>query len=274
MRPTKFPGYWTKEQCLPSRLAEHPVQVAYPHVPIISCVAWIVRPPFLRSSATAALTPRGRKQGANLKPGPRVTHGMLEKLIIGRFSRSTRSARSYVPPYSGLYLGEGIHSPANPLSGESEDDYGDPAGYKTEGGEARKENGLRRTEAFAALLQNGGGEVEVAQNIQASRYRKQMWNAAWSSICVSSLSLSPSFYLLEIAMTADLVGDAQTLSRSTVPAVVAPEVLPFTLPVVRRTMLEVLYVARAWWVSLLSLGFKAGLTRMFVEGGTTRAPCP
>lgn len=36
------------------------------------------------------------------------------------------------------------------------------------------------------------------------------------------------------------------MSRSTVSAVVAPEVLPFTLPVVRRTMCEVLYVARAW----------------------------
>ena len=41
---------------------EHALQVAYPQVPIISVVAWI---------------------GANLHPGPLVTHGIMEKLIMG-----------------------------------------------------------------------------------------------------------------------------------------------------------------------------------------------
>lgn len=195
-------------------LAEHPVQVAYPHVPIVSVVAWI---------------------GANLLPGPRVTHGLLEKLIIG------------------LYTGEGVNSAANPGTGEVEDDLGDPAGYKQGGeGEERKEEGVRRTNQFAHLLQSGGGGVEVMevswrparllvvarlillilhQDIQPSRYSKLLWNAAWSSIC--------------------------TLSRSTVSAVVAPEVLPFTLPVVRRTMLEVLYVARAWGYDEAALPMKS-----------------
>lgn len=140
--------------------------------------------------------------GANLKPGAIVTHGMLEKLIIG------------------LYKGEGVEKEFNPSSGESSDAFADPAGYEREGGAEREAEGVRRTHQFAALLQGGGGGVEVVQDIQPARYSKTIWNAAWSSIC--------------------------TLSRSTVSAVVAPEVLPFTLPVVRRTMLEVLYVARAW----------------------------
>lgn len=51
---------------------EHGLQVAYPQVPVISVVVWI---------------------GANLHPGPLVTHGIMEKLIMG------------------LYLGEGGDSP-------------------------------------------------------------------------------------------------------------------------------------------------------------------
>ncbi|GAA5896582.1 hypothetical protein JCM5296_004182 [Sporobolomyces johnsonii] len=158
---------------------EHGLQSAYPQVPIISVVAWI---------------------GANLKPGPRVTHGMLEKLIMG------------------LYLGEGGDSPYG--LDIVEDDYADPAGYRGPGGEERRKEGVRRTNAFAELLKNGGGCAEVVEDIQPKRYEKTVWNAAWSSMC--------------------------TLSRATVSSCVEPSVLPYTLPVVRRTMLEVLYVARAW----------------------------
>ncbi|GAA5918314.1 hypothetical protein JCM1841_002167 [Sporobolomyces salmonicolor] len=158
---------------------EHGLQSAYPQVPIISVVAWI---------------------GANLKPGPRVTHGMLEKLIMG------------------LYLGEGGDSPYGLEN--VEDDYADPAGYRGPGGEERRKEGARRTNAFADLLKNGGGCAEVVEDIQPKRYEKTVWNAAWSSMC--------------------------TLSRATVSACVEPSVLPYTLPVVRRTMLEVIYVARAW----------------------------
>ncbi|KAL8277051.1 hypothetical protein RQP46_010585 [Phenoliferia psychrophenolica] len=49
---------------------EHPVQIAYPNVPIISAVAWI---------------------GANLlkgPTGPTVTHGMLEELVIGLYQEA------------------------------------------------------------------------------------------------------------------------------------------------------------------------------------------
>lgn len=45
---------------------EHPLATAYPQVPIISVVAWI---------------------GANLKSGGRVTHGSLEKLVMGASGR-------------------------------------------------------------------------------------------------------------------------------------------------------------------------------------------
>lgn len=109
---------------------EHPVQQAYPDVPIISAVAWI---------------------GANLKPDARVTHGMLEKLVIG------------------LYQGEGVGSELNPISGETADMFADPAGYERPGGELRRQHGLDRTRAFADLLRSGGGEVEVAKDMSVGK---------------------------------------------------------------------------------------------------------
>ncbi|GAA5875992.1 hypothetical protein JCM16303_006986 [Sporobolomyces ruberrimus] len=158
---------------------EHGLQVAYPQVPVISVVVWI---------------------GANLHPGPLVTHGIMEKLIMG------------------LYLGEGGDSPQT--QDAVEDDYADPAGYRGPGGQERREEGHRRTEFFADLLRQGGGAVEVFENVQPKRYEKQLWNASLSSFCA--------------------------MSRCSVSAAVAPPVLPYTLPVVRRTMLEVIYIARAW----------------------------
>ncbi|GAA5947009.1 hypothetical protein JCM3765_002115 [Sporobolomyces pararoseus] len=169
---------------------EHGLQVAYPQVPIISVVAWI---------------------GANLHPGPLVTHGIMEKLIMG------------------LYIGEGGDSPQSVEA--VEDDYADPAGYRGPGGPERRDEGFRRTDFFAELLRKGGGAVDVYQDIQPKRYEKNLWNAAWSSICA--------------------------MSRSPVSAAVAPAVLPYTLPVVRRTMLEVIYVARAWGYSEEVLPLKA-----------------
>lgn len=63
-----------------------------------------------------------------------------------------------------------------------------------------------------------------------TRSEKNLWNAAFSSICA--------------------------MSRSPVSGVVAPAVLPYTLPVVRRTMLEVIYVARAWGITEEQLPLK------------------
>ncbi|GAA5995034.1 uncharacterized protein JCM10292_004499 [Rhodotorula paludigena] len=158
---------------------EHPLATAYPQVPIISVVAWI---------------------GANLKSGGRVTHGSLEKLVMG------------------LYTGEGGQTPISPEF--VEDDFADPHGYRRPDGEERLQEGHRRVKAFADLINNGGGHAVVADEIQAERYSKNIWNAAISSLC--------------------------TMSRCTVSDVISQRCLPFTLPVIRRTMLEVVYVARAW----------------------------
>ncbi|GAA5911821.1 hypothetical protein JCM8208_002447 [Rhodotorula glutinis] len=162
---------------------EHPLATAYPSCPIISVVAWI---------------------GANLKEGGRVTHGLLEQLIMG------------------LYTGEGGQTPVDPEF--VEDAFADPHGYRQQtDGPARLEEGKRRLQTFADLVNNGGGTATVVPDIQAERYSKNLWNAAWSSLC--------------------------TMSRCTVSQAVAPSVLPYTLPVIRRTMLEVIYVARAWGYS-------------------------
>ena len=161
---------------------EHPIQVAYPKVPIISTVSWI-----------------GTNLFAN-EAVPRVSHGKLEKLVIG------------------LYRGEG----------EPTDILGDPAGYTTSAeGAARLESGLKDVDLLASLLANGGGTVEVAEEIQAKRYAKTLWNASFGIVCA--------------------------LSRSAVSAVVAPDLLGFTIPVVRRLMLEVTYIARAFSISEIDL---------------------
>ena len=112
---------------------------------------------------------------------------------------------------AGLYTGEGGDSAQSTEA--AEDDYSDPAGYRGPGGPERREEGFKRTEFFADLLRRGGGAVDVYEDIQPKRYEKNLWNAAWSSVCA--------------------------MSRSPVSAAVAPAVLPYTLPVVRRTMLEV-----------------------------------
>ncbi|GAA5976780.1 hypothetical protein JCM11641_000869 [Rhodosporidiobolus odoratus] len=160
---------------------EHPLAVAYPHTPIISVVVWV---------------------GSNLKPGGRVVHGKLEELKIG------------------LYTGEGSETGA--ATEHAEDPLCDPHEYrKGPDGAERLEEGKRRTKVFADLINNGGGAgTLVSGDIQVERYTKQLWNAAFSSVCA--------------------------MSRSTVAEVVAPAVLPYTLPYVRRMMLEVIYVARAW----------------------------
>ncbi|GAA6032862.1 hypothetical protein JCM8097_000834 [Rhodosporidiobolus ruineniae] len=158
---------------------EFPLASAYPHVPIITVSVWV---------------------GANLKKGGIITHGTMEKLVMG------------------LYTGEGAETGS--AAGIVEDAYADPHGYRSGDGPERLEEGERRTKAFADLITNGGGTVELPESIQAARYAKNCWNAAWSAICA--------------------------MSRCTVSEAVAPAVLPFTLPAARRMMLEVIYVARAW----------------------------
>merc|ERR1719487_1544345 len=170
---------------------EDRLALAYPHVPIISVVVWV---------------------GANLLPGGVVTHGRLENLIMG------------------LYTGEGGLAPGDTPEG-AESELTDPQGYgKQPDGPERLEEGIRRTKAFADLINGGGGSAKFVDEIQPKRYEKNLRNAAFSSICA--------------------------MSRSPVSGVVAPAVLPYTLPVVRRTMLEVMYIARAWGITEEQLPLK------------------
>ncbi|KWU46631.1 ApbA-domain-containing protein [Rhodotorula sp. JG-1b] len=169
---------------------EVPLAHAYPHVPIISSVVWV---------------------GANLLPGGVVTHGSLEQLIMG------------------LFTGEGGDPSGAAEHVESE--FADPHGYRQQpDGPARLEEGRRRTQAFGDLINNGGGCAVVVDEIQPKRYEKNLWNAAFSSMCA--------------------------MSRRPVSEVVSPASLPYTLPVVRRTMLEVIYVARAWGITEEQLPLK------------------
>ncbi|GAA5850243.1 hypothetical protein JCM8547_001058 [Rhodosporidiobolus lusitaniae] len=159
---------------------EQPLATAYPQVPIISVVVWV---------------------GANLKPKGRVTHGLLEKLIMG------------------LYTGEGALTGA--AAEQVESSFDDPHGYSAgPDGPERLEEGRRRAKVFADLINNGGGTAELVEAIQPHRYEKNLWNATFSAICANS--------------------------RATVSEILAPSVLPYTLPVARRMMLEQIYVARAW----------------------------
>lgn len=114
--------------------------MAYPNVPIISTVSWI---------------------GTNLhhEPAPRVSHGKLEKLVIG------------------LYKGEG----------EPGDVLGDPSGYtKSDEGRERFRDGIDRVALFAKLLVSGGGTVEVADDIQPRRFQKVYWNSSYGVLCALS----------------------------------------------------------------------------------------
>lgn len=100
--------------------------------PIISAVAWI---------------------GANMHPDGIVTHGSLEKLIIG------------------LYQGEGGMPEGHPEALSTvEHDLADPARYfSSPDGEKRRLYGVELTKAFERLLKEGGGGVERVDDIQPHR---------------------------------------------------------------------------------------------------------
>ena len=74
-------------------------------------------------------------------------------------------------------------------------------------------------EIFQRAFNSGGGQLELKSDIQPIRWSKLLWNAAWASIC--------------------------SLSRQSLSTLLEPEVLPYIIGPVRRTMLEVIDVARA-----------------------------
>jgi 2-dehydropantoate 2-reductase len=81
------------------------------------------------------------------------------------------------------------------------------------------EQDQKALEAFAAIYAAGGGGGEAVEDIEAVRWKKVLWNAAW--------------------------GGLSTLARQPVSTLLLDETLHYSVGVVRRTMLEIVYVARA-----------------------------
>ena len=185
---------------------EHPLATSYPSVPIISVVAWI---------------------GANLKEGGRVTHGLLEQLIMGASSFSCsfgstvsssladgglcrahrplhwrgrpdpgrpRVRRGCVsrPPSPPSDPPRAQRSPSPPVLAPA-DAFADPHGYRQQpDGPSRLEEGKRRLKVFADLVNGGGGTATVVPDIQAERYSKNLWSASLSlSLSLSLCSCRP-----------------------------------------------------------------------------------
>ncbi|KAG0150180.1 hypothetical protein CROQUDRAFT_73247 [Cronartium quercuum f. sp. fusiforme G11] len=147
--------------------------------------------------------------GANLiqnPTGPVIEHGKMEKLVIGLYDGEgfSPSFTKDEPCTSGHFINGLLDNNGIGLIGEAR--------------EEKRMRGKQEVELFASLLSDGGGEVEVLEFIQPARWGKNLWNGSLSTMCA--------------------------LSRTPVSALLAPEVLPHTLPVIRRTMLEIIYVAR------------------------------
>ncbi|KIS71855.1 uncharacterized protein UMAG_00283 [Mycosarcoma maydis] len=76
---------------------------------------------------------------------------------------------------------------------------------------------------FTRIYTNGGGGGTAVQDIETIRWQKVLWNAAW--------------------------GGLSTLARQPVSALLDEETLHYSIGVVRRIMLEIVYVARACGIS-------------------------
>ncbi|WAR57552.1 hypothetical protein PtB15_8B604 [Puccinia triticina] len=137
--------------------------------------------------------------------GPVIEHGPQDRLVFG------------------LYEGEGYAQ--NYISQPHDTDPG-PCNRYVEGlraedgspltGDAREkklQSGKDDVKLFHEIMVAGGCEAEALDHIQPARWAKNLWNGAFSTMVFAQLT--------------------------------APEVLPYTLPAVRRTMLEILYVGRA-----------------------------
>ncbi|MBW0462901.1 hypothetical protein O181_002616 [Austropuccinia psidii MF-1] len=192
---------------------EQPIAEAFPSTHIISCVAWIGAN--LKTSSSASPN--------DPQTGPVLEHGVLDQLIMGIYQ-----GEGFAPDY--------LYNPDEPnvkSSNRFVEGLLTPDGSPLEGPDRqeRLQRGHEEVAFFADLIRAGGGNPEIKENIQPTRWIKNLWNGAFSTTC--------------------------TLSRSAVAPLIAPEVLPYTLPVIRRTMLEILYVGRALGYSESDLPAKA-----------------
>lgn len=150
--------------------------------------------------------------GANLADnGTKVVHGALERLEMGIYPSSS----SPVDKDTGRRLG------------------------------AAEERASLDT--FAQLYLSGGGGGKIVDDIEAIRWQKVLWNAAW--------------------------GGLSTLARCPVSALLTEDTLHHSVGVVRRIMLEILYVARSCGLnesrfpaSSIDRAFEITLSTSAVEG--------
>lgn len=140
---------------------------------------------------------------------PTIEHGALEKVVMGLYE-----GEGVAPQYKGDAVAHD-ELPINYFCEGLLGDDGKP--LSPEDRALRRTSGKNEVKRFAEILRAGGSTVQIAANIQAERWSKNLWNAGWSSL--SSLTRTPTC------------------------TCVAKEVLPYTLPVVRRIMIEVMCVA-------------------------------
>ncbi|PWN54229.1 6-phosphogluconate dehydrogenase C-terminal domain-like protein [Violaceomyces palustris] len=77
----------------------------------------------------------------------------------------------------------------------------------------------RRLETFAELYNSGMGDARIMEDLESVRWKKVLWNSGW--------------------------GGLSTLARQPVAKLLTESTIHYSLGVVRRTMLEVLHVARS-----------------------------
>lgn len=189
---------------------EQSLAEAFPLSHIISCVAWIganlISPPGVADKTT---NPQLRRAVGPM--GPVIQHGEQDRLVFGLYE-GEGFAQNYIsqphdsdPGPCNRYVEGLLAEDGSPLVGVARDQ--------------KLQTGKQEVTLFWEIMSAGGCEAEALDHIQPARWAKNLWNGAFSTMC--------------------------TLSRATVAQLIAPEVLPYTLPAVRRTMLEILYVGRA-----------------------------
>ncbi|KNZ47424.1 hypothetical protein VP01_63g5 [Puccinia sorghi] len=187
---------------------EQSLAEAFPLIHIISCVAWIGANMINPPPAVPGkISPPPMKNAI----GPVIKHGAQDRLVFGLYE-GEGFAQNYIsqPPDTdpgpcNRYVEGLLDENGAPLVGAARD--------------KKLQSGKEEVKLFLEIMSAGGCQAEALDHIQPARWAKNLWNGAFSTMC--------------------------TLSRASVSQLIAAEVLPYTLPAVRRTMLEILYVGRA-----------------------------
>ncbi|KAK0551525.1 hypothetical protein OC846_003240 [Tilletia horrida] len=117
----------------------------------------------------------------------------------------------------------------SPLSAAAAELQGDAArklsgsAPEFKGREPDAEHAKARVDELVKILEKGGATPQPADDVQPLRWKKVLWNASWGAL--------------------------SCCSRQPVAALISEASLHYTISCVRRTMLEILYVARACGIS-------------------------